>query len=60
MLVRSQANENLSRVNLDRAQSLSTNNAFSKQELDSADAAYKVAAATTRVVSRAGFSRRSR
>lgn len=49
MLVRSQANENLSRVNLDRAQSLSTNNAFSKQELDSADAAYKVAAATTKV-----------
>lgn len=48
-VVRNQANENLSRVNLERAQSLSTNNAFSKQELDSADAAYKVAAATTKV-----------
>ncbi|QEL19788.1 efflux RND transporter periplasmic adaptor subunit [Limnoglobus roseus] len=48
-LVRSEANENLSRVNLDRAQNLSNTNAFSKQEFDAADAAYKVAAATTKV-----------
>lgn len=48
-LGRSEANEYLSRVNLERAENLRTTNAYSKQEYDAADAAYKVATASTKV-----------